>query len=200
MKTIAHPLQSIVARAAGTLPATTGVVAPYAERQRRLDTGSGTTVLADVSSSMEERAWGGMTKHALLRDAIAGVMRPGVTILAFSAGAYPVSRIEDLPEPHGNTALHRAIEQAASQHPARMLIVSDGHPDDEEKARSAAQAFPGVIDVLYIGPDSDKGAIAFLSALAKGHGGRYRACDVRSAVARPLLLEVTTMLQLEAPR
>ena len=70
----ANPLQSLIGRAAQELPATTGAVEPYYERLRRIG-GRDTVVLADVSGSMAAPAWGGRTKHSVLRDALAATMR-----------------------------------------------------------------------------------------------------------------------------
>jgi len=199
-KALTNPLQAIVAKAATALPATTGRVAPYAERQRRLETGRGTVVLADVSGSMEETAWGGRTKHALLREALANALQDGHEVIAFSATAVRVPAIEELPPAHGNTALHAGLRAATSHTPARILVISDGQPDDEGSALAEAQAFPGVIDVLYIGPDGNRQAIDFLRRLAKGACGTYQTCDVGRPGAPKLTHEVRRVLMIEGPR
>jgi hypothetical protein len=177
---LTNPLQGLIARAAQTLPATTGAVEPYAERLRRINSGR-TLILADVSGSMESPAWGGRSKHTVLRDAIAATMRPEHELIAFNDAGVLLSSAADLPPPRGNTALHLALHAAIARDPGRILVVSDGEPDDEKAALAAAAKFPGVIDVLYIGPDANTAAMRFLRALAKTGHGQYHGSDIARA-------------------
>lgn len=196
-KSLVNPLQSIVAAAAKTLPATTGAVEPYFERLRRINDGS-TVILADVSGSMESPAWGGRSKYEVLKDAmVQTASRRGCELIAFSSTVYPVCSPADLPAPGGGTALHYALQAAADRKPGRILVVSDGEPDSESAALSAAASFDGVIDVLYIGPDSNSLAMRFLRALAKAGHGRYHGSDISKA-GQPALAHTVQQLLLAA--
>lgn len=191
----ANPLQSLIKSAATTLPATTGAVEPYAERLRRIRNRD-TVVLADVSGSMDSPAWGGRTKHAVLREAIDDTMRRVAhRTFAFSSDVREITSAADLPPAGGHTALHRAIDRAGELRPGRILVVSDGEPDDETAALAAARAFDGVIDVLYIGPDSNAAAMAFLRRLSEVGHGRYQGSDIARA-GQPALAHTLQQLLL----
>jgi hypothetical protein len=167
-----RPLQALIARAARTMPVVpasgSGIVAHY---QQRIDSGGvGQVVLLDVSSSMAEMA-GALPKIDILRDALARA--PPARLIAFGSVPREILSIWELPAPAGGTALHSALVLAATMRPARTLVISDGEPDDEQAALTAARNLPGVIDVLYVGPDDNARAKAFLMSLARAGGGRY---------------------------
>ncbi len=166
------PFAAILA-AAATAPQT-GAVAKY---QRRLDApGTTQVVVLDVSSSMAEMA-GAQTKIELLRDALAGA--PPARLIAFGSTAAEIASAVDLPAPSGGTAMHLALDLAATMHPWRTLVISDGQPDSEDSAIAAAARLPGTIDVIFCGPDSDTAARAFLMRLARAGCGRYVGHDLR---------------------
>jgi hypothetical protein len=196
---LSNSLQSLIAGAAAALPAATGETDRH--RARISGAGSGVVILADVSSSMAEAA-GGRRKIDLLRDAIASAWPdlPGTTVIAFGSTAEAVPGPADLPPPSGGTALHLALDVAAKARPVRTLVVSDGRPDSESAAMAAADRLPGVIDVIYCGPDSDADAIAFMYRLARIGGGRVVVRDV-AREARPRLDgAVRAALGLPAPK
>lgn len=56
---------------------------------------------------------------------------------------------------------------------------SDGQPDNAERALAVAARFRGAIDVLYVGPESDHAAIAFMRRLAGAAGGDVQMHDMR---------------------
>jgi len=169
--TLALRLQELIRRAAEQ-PAPPGRAAHH---KRRLDSaGAGQVILADVSESMAAQAWGGQRKIDVLRAALSTA--PPARVIAFASA--PVLVIGALPEPSGSTAMHRGLELAASLAPAHTLVISDGQPDDEASALTIAERVPGVIDVLYVGPDSDKTAIAFMRRLARVGAGRYAGHDL----------------------
>lgn len=77
-----------------------------------------------------------------------------------------------IPEPVGGTPLRQAIEMMRSQGFGRLLVISDGKPDDASGALEAARQFGGRIDVVFVGPANDwMGGSAFLEELAKATGG-----------------------------
>lgn len=172
----ANPIQGLIRRAAQTLPAATGEVARFSDRMR--DAGIDHVILADVSSSMAESA-GARTKFELLRAALAAAYRPGIRLVAFSSTPTPCDSPAALPDPAGSTALHLALSAAATLRPRRTLVISDGQPDNRAAALEAARELPGLIDVLFVGPDSDKDAIAFMRQLASIGGGRVVVRDIK---------------------
>lgn len=177
-KQIANPMQALLRKAATTLPAQTGRVAV---QQQRIDRRMGARIiLADVSHSMESPAWGGLRKIDVLRQAVALTMQrdPKCRLIAFSKHAREVSVV---PEPGSNTDLVAGLEAARAHDPGVLLLISDGQPDDPKSALRIAQSWRGAIDVLYIGPDSDAAAIAFMRQLAAAAAGDVRVNDIGKA-------------------
>lgn len=188
----ANPLQGLLKRAAQTLPATTGRVAA---QQERIDRRRGQAViLADISASMGGPAWGGQRKIDVLREAVAGAMRQAAArLFVFSAD---VREVRDVPEPEHNTNLAAALRAARQLDPGVTLVISDGQPDNAAQALEEARQFRGVIDVLYIGPESDRPAIEFMKRLAAAAGGDVRTHDVaRLGNAQQLLGHIAGLLK-----
>ena len=179
-----NPLQSLLGRAAQTLPATTGKVAM---QQRRIDRRAGKIViLADVSDSMGGPASGGQRKIDVLREAVGVAMRSSPALLyVFSAS---VRESTGIPEPESSTNLAQALREVHKLDPGVTLVISDGQPDNKQLAIDAAKMFKGAIDVLYIGPESDLAAISFMKRLAKAADGHFRTYDVARLGNSPALL------------
>lgn len=167
-------LQQLVKKAGQTLPAHTGAVAA---QQARIDRRrGGAVILADVSYSMGGPAWGGQRKIDVLRQAVAGAMQQtGAQLVAFSAAPRNVSSV---PEPESNTDLAAALRHVKDMNPGVTLIISDGLPDNEAAALAVARTFRGAIDVLYIGPETNHAAIAFMKKLSAAADGTVRTHDV----------------------
>lgn len=196
----AHPLQSIIAKAAKSLPAETGATAQYKQRLDRA--GDQVVILCDTSGSMEERA-GVRRKIEHLRGAVAGVIAdlPDGVLVAFDSSPRRVTLAADIPEPSGGTALHLALDEAAKLRPAKTIVISDGEPDSESAALAAAERLSGIIDVIYCGRDSDARALDFMRRLARAGGGQVVTCDLVALVAPRRSLEsgVRKLVGLPAP-
>jgi hypothetical protein len=82
-----------------------------------------------------------------------------------------VDFVSEVPEPQGGTPLHLAIDFARQKGVGRLLLISDGQPNDMALAMTAARNFGGKIDVVYVGDPGDMGSI-FLDDLAKATGGQ----------------------------
>jgi hypothetical protein len=165
---LAHPLQNLLAQAQ-QLPKTGKV----SKAQKRIDAaGDQVFILCDVSGSMDEAATSSRRKIEVLQDALNEVRPqfPDARVIAFNSNVR--ESFDVLPEPEGGTALHYALEYAQPLKPRQTIVVSDGQPDDETLALSAASKLTGTIDVIYCGPDSDKAAIRFMERLARANGGR----------------------------
>ena len=110
-----NPLQGLISKASTTLAKQTGHVAQAQERITRIKNRP-SVVLADVSGSMASPAWGGRTKHAVLREAIAATLQAGKhELLAFSDRVTSVTSAASLPPADGGTALHLALDGVDSE-------------------------------------------------------------------------------------
>jgi hypothetical protein len=171
--TLSTALDSIIAQAA-QLP-DTGVAANY---KARIGSGNSNSrvMLIDTSGSMDEICQGAGRKRRIdiLKEAIASIGWQDYQLVCFNFQVVPIQDVRDICEPCGGTALHRAIDYAASLYPSQTLVISDGEPEDEYEAIRAAKKLSGTISTLYVGDDNNKEAIAFMAKLAKlGCGKPY---------------------------
>lgn len=86
--------------------------------------------------------------------------------------------VSDVPEPAGGTPLAQAILLAKEYGATRVVVISDGAPDNVNDAMEAARAFGGRVDVSYVGNPRDHGE-TFLKALAAAAGGTQFTGDLR---------------------
>jgi hypothetical protein len=91
---------------------------------------------------------------------------PGTHIIAFNSRPFVLDCGVSLPPPDGSTALHLAIETAATFSPALLLVLSDGLPDDPESALAAARRLGCRVVTLFCGDPRNHEAAAFMTALA----------------------------------
>lgn len=187
-----NPLQSFLKRAANTLPVTTGKVALQRDRLNRRS--GQVMILADISASMNSIASGDVRKIDLLREAITAVtLNSSARLFVFSKH---VREVHSIPEPEDNTNLAAALSKLQLLDPGVTLVISDGRPDNPGEALNIARSFRGAIDVLYIGPDSDRTAIEFMTLLARVGGGDFRAHDLaKLGSSQKLLGHISGLLQ-----
>lgn len=185
---------NVLAQAA-ELPRETGATARAGKRAAAA--GTATVVLADVSGSMQELA-GQRAKHQLLQEALDSVLPQvaGAHVVAFNAYPVVLPPAAPLPYPAGGTALDLALDAARGLQPGRTIVISDGQPNDEHAALAAADRCPGRIDVIYVGPDCDEVAIAFMRRLARTGGGIMVVHDLRRRHQLALASTVRTVLAL----
>ena len=112
-------------------------------------------------------------------------------------GLEPSARSLKLPDAGGGTALHLALDLVAAMtpKPTKLVVVSDGEPDDDQAALSSARALaPCEISAFHIGPDNDTVAVGFMHELAKAGGvpGTSGARSLEDAAA--LADEITLLL------
>jgi hypothetical protein len=138
-------------------------------------------ILIDCSGSMDLPV-GGRRRIDILADILRQVLptTPGARLVAFNNTVSPIASADQLPEPDGGTDLRRALEQIAPWRPRRVIVVSDGEPDDRVAALRAARALYCPIDAFHAGPEDDRAAIAFLRNLCLcGRGvGRATVADL----------------------
>lgn len=74
----------------------------------------------------------------------------------------------------GSTDLTGALRfiRLADTGDIRLIVISDGQPDDERGALAAAAQYRGRIDTVFVGPEGDRGA-DFLRRLAAANGGAH---------------------------
>jgi hypothetical protein len=74
----------------------------------------------------------------------------------------------------------------------RFIVISDGQPDEPEKALQVASGFRGRIDGFFTGPEGDSAGRRFLERLAAAHGGQAvtaaQACQLAAKIAQLLLV------------
>jgi uncharacterized protein with von Willebrand factor type A (vWA) domain len=186
---LVNPIAGVVAAARNALPQITGATARAQERMSRPRR---KVILADVSSSMAERA-GSRRKIDVLADALA-TAPDQATLVAFSSHVTPVRSAKMLPAPSGGTALHLALDHAHALEATHVLVISDGHPDDPSAALTVADRLDARIDVVYCGPDNDASGMAFMSRLARNGGAAHH----RNAASQQFLTD-TRRLMIEGP-
>jgi hypothetical protein len=53
----------------------------------------------------------------------------------------------------------------------RLILISDGEPNDEESTLKEARKFSSKIDTIFVGPETDQTGRAFLKKLSQATGG-----------------------------
>lgn len=131
---------------------------------------AGTILVLDCSGSMDSAVeWGSRTRRiAALREVVGALGSDRPRMVAFP----PPRFVEYPPEPDGQTPLDEAITFCATSRATHLIVVSDGQPDNRQRALAAALAFGGPIDVVYVGPEGESGA-DFLRQLAASTRGQY---------------------------
>jgi hypothetical protein len=129
---------------------------------------------------------------------------PTVRVVAFGSTVTELTGLEPgpslrLPEPGGGTRLDLAFDHiAGGKRPRRIVVLTDGMPDDAEGALAAARrCAPVRIDALYTGRDGDWRALGFMRQLAMAGGPM--GISGRRDLANPLALARELQLRLSGP-
>lgn len=141
--------------------------------------------LLDISGSMDMYIEG-KSKLDNLRD----IMReyPEARKVCFSSDVYcEVDRNGNVDctipmSAHGSTDLARAIGflRTLTKRPERIVLISDGEPDDSNAAIREATGFSVPIDIIFIGQKGSSGE-RFMINLAKFTTGRQFTVEDKSA-------------------
>lgn len=133
-------------------------------------------IIVDVSGSMDAHdSRGSRSRFDVACEELAALQNnnPGrIAVLSFSSSVNFVP--DGKPLRHGgSTDLVRALQMArmADTGDVRFVIISDGEPDDPNRALSEASRFIGRIDVVYVGPEDRPFGRDFLTRLAASKGG-----------------------------
>ncbi len=132
--------------------------------------------LLDVSGSMRGQRFE-ILKEAVLRHA---KTVPNVKLLAFSTGICPIKNLDELDRiiPDGGTNLHLALDYAAQNMAANIVVFTDGEPFDAEMCYESASKIPGVVHAIFCGHYDDAAAIEFCERLSGDNGGQTVVKDV----------------------
>lgn len=132
-------------------------------------------IMVDISISMSERDCGEGTRYDAALGELKKLQRqiPGkVGVIQWSNSAqFMPGGIPDFPT--GSTDLAQCLKfvKPADNTGIRMILISDGEPDDQESALAVARTFKSKIDTVFVGPANGCGA-DFLRRLAAVTGGR----------------------------
>lgn len=152
-------------------------------------------VIVDVSGSMAAHdSRGGQQRYEVACQELARLQRdlPGrIAVVAFSSSVQFVPGGVP-PFLSGNTDLAAALRFVqVADGTVRFIVISDGYPDEPERTLALASQFRSQIDVVYVGPESDRIGREFLEMLARAAGGRYvvanRAAELAERVQTLML-------------
>lgn len=127
-------------------------------------------LLLDCSGSMGCGMDNGRSRMDGLRETVDLLQGERRMRMAQFGYGYSPSFIERIPEPDGSTPLAEGIDLMRTAGAGRVIVISDGHPDDRHRALESARRFVGRIDVVFVGDPGDPGE-AFLRELASLTGG-----------------------------
>lgn len=153
-----------------------------------LDTSGSMSAAVDINEPEGKRA------IDALREIVAELTQAGgVPMIAFG-GPWDaeVRFVEVVPDPHGGTPLHLALDLAREYGATRVVVVSDGMPDDKIATLTAAKKFGGRLDVMFVkhsGVFDAAGGEKFLEQLAKSTGGGKHSGSLKDVkqIARTVL-------------
>jgi len=133
-------------------------------------------VLVDTSASMgQPDAPGGKTRYQAACDQLTTIQgaNPGkVAVISFSS--WPVFCPDGTPDNlNGSTNMVEALRfvKPVDGTGTKIVLVSDGEPDQADETLNVAKTFQTAIDVIYIGREGGYG-YQFLQQLAKLTGGK----------------------------
>jgi hypothetical protein len=138
----------------------------------------------DVSGSMDTPVNGRQRRRDVCDTTLARIVPdlPNVRLVAFNDTITVLEPGQPIPEPSGGTNLALALERIAAFRPSRVVIVSDGEPQDKAAALAAAQALRCVISTYFCGSEDDRAGAAFMKQLAlcsRGGVGRALKSNLR---------------------
>jgi len=156
--------------------------------------GADVIVVLDCSGSMDTAdSTGGKTRRQVSRDQLIGIQEtyPG-RIALFCFANYCIFAPGGIPLPcGGSTDMAAALRyiQPADDCGSKIILVSDGMPNDASETLRIAREFKNRIDTLFCGPESDvEGGRAFLEKLARATGGQAVTSAAPGVLEKEVLL------------
>lgn len=132
-------------------------------------------LLLDVSGSMNEQVYG-KRKIDRLREIIDSIT--GIEKYVFSD---KVTKVNFIPEPQGNTDMILAFKTIKYKESGikRMILISDGRPDNPDSALIEGKSLNIPIDIIFIGNRYSDGE-SFMKRLALDTGGDELTIDTKN--------------------
>lgn len=132
-------------------------------------------VMVDVSYSMNDRVNGtNQTRWDLAKSQLENLQNenPGEIAVACFSSAAVFCPSGVLQSPNGTTDLVAALQllKQADNCGIRLIIISDGEPNDAGGALALANTFKSKIDTIFVGDETGRGR-NFLRDLANATGG-----------------------------
>ena len=148
--------------------------------------------IVDTSGSMHIKdAPGGRTRYQAACDELAAIQssNPGkIGVIAFSSTAQfcPGGVPLDF---GGSTNMAGALRFAkvADNLGIKLILISDGEPDNRKDTLDVARTFKSHIDTIYIGSERDGSGRRFLEELAAATGGRFEKSVAPAMLGEPVL-------------
>lgn len=135
--------------------------------------------ICDGSGSMyAEDSRGGRSRFSILKEELIRVQgdNPGaVAVISFSN--YTEWNPDGTPFQEGaGTNLKEALKfiKVIDGTGIKILVISDGEPEDETGCINYAKTFQTKIDTIYVGPEDEHYGRDFLKRLADATGGQYQ--------------------------
>lgn len=178
------------------IPGSISAIAQQSGRSiAELFTNADVVVIVDVSGSMASKDSMGKSRYEVACSELASLQNamPGkVAVIAFS------DRTEFCPAgvplyQGGGTNLVGALRYAkiADVSRIKIILISDGEPNDQEQSINEARKFRNKINVIYVGPENKPAGREFLYKLAAATGGQSitadRAIELSKSIQQLLL-------------
>jgi hypothetical protein len=154
-------------------------------------------VIVDVSASMDRRdARDGKSRWQVAGEELTKLQAemPGqIALFAFSDRVQftPSGVLPETGKLGSTTKMSAALKHVKTMgldiDGIRIMLVSDGEPNDQKATLDQAAKFTQRIDTIFVGPEGSKGA-SFLDELAKASGGIAATADCVSDLADTAML------------
>lgn len=153
----------------------------------KLWTQAHTCLLLDVSGSMGEYVGSG--SEAVRKIDILRLLTDRFTMRQFVFSSI-CSEGRVIPEPNGSTNLTTAFETVKYLRIKKVVLITDGLPDNPESALRAAQGLE--VDVYYVGPEPPP---AFIEQLVKQTGGQARSGQLLEGKLDQITQEIAGLIE-----
>lgn len=143
-----------------------------------------TILMLDSSYSMSINTVGGNTRISSLWEIVQSLRAQGVNFRPLSFGDEVQWCEVVVPTPAGGTPLTEAFEfiLSSGKRPSRIVLITDGEPDNAYTAHEAGQALGCPINVFFVGDAHNEEAKRFCFMLAQATGGQYAENTISSAL------------------
>lgn len=147
-------------------------------------------ILVDVSASMGERdAPGERSRYTAACEELAALQAelPGkIAVIAFSDNArFVPGGVPPMMSMGTDMVAALRCVRPADGLEIRIILISDGEPDDAEETLTVARRFQSRIDTVYIGPERGRGR-EFLAKLSGATGGQHLESIKPAMLAEPV--------------